>query len=147
MNTKTIAAIALIAVVGIGSAAVLMEQSARERSAAYLASKSASAPTSETVPVQTASPVAQDKPASATEACGVVGKYARTIMAHRQEGASMAEMMERSEKADPSIRSLSAGIIVMAFDRPRFSSQEYVDGAVSDFENEIYLECIKARMH
>lgn len=57
----------------------------------------------------------------------------------------MAALVEASEKGDASIRQLSTSIIVMAYDRPRFSSQEYVDAAVTDFENEIYLQCLKSR--
>jgi hypothetical protein len=96
--------------------------------------------------------ISETKPAEKTDsgaadiqACGAIGKLAKSIMERRQEGVSMNDMMQAGQNVDESIRTITKRIVIAAYELPRYSTQEVIDRTVSDFENEIYLECIKVR--
>jgi hypothetical protein len=75
-------------------------------------------------------------------------KTARAIMNSRQKGsASMSDMMERimATDAPAEIKKTIKPFVLAAYERPRFSTPEFVLKAEIDFENEAYLTCMSAR--
>lgn len=95
--------------------------------------------------------VAQSEPTTAdpeTEKaiCDTSAQLARSVMAARQRGASLQEMMSIDLFNDQSAHSgLAKQIAIAAYKQPRFSTPEYVDKAIQDFENDIYVTCLEAR--
>ncbi|KKW81549.1 hypothetical protein AAV96_03300 [Acinetobacter sp. AG1] len=79
--------------------------------------------------------------------CKSTSKTARVIMNSRQKGASMSDMMDRIMAVDTAveIKNIIKPFILMAYNKPRFSTPEYMLKAEVDFENEAYLTCMSAR--
>lgn len=75
---------------------------------------------------------------SPQETCKSYANLSKTIMGARQAGASMAEMMQIADGDK-----LQEEIIIEAFDKPRMNLEENRREMAVDFENEIYLQCIK----
>jgi hypothetical protein len=70
--------------------------------------------------------------------CEEVADLASTTMASRQSGAPMANVMSMSE--DPSFED----IVISAYERPRYTTQEHQQRAIQNFRDEWYLDCVKA---
>jgi hypothetical protein len=62
------------------------------------------------------------------------------LMEARQRGAAMSKAMETVEAGDE----LHRKMIIAAWDSPRYSTQEHQRRAIEDFENDVYLQCVKA---
>lgn len=57
----------------------------------------------------------------------------------------MAKAMEIiGQSENEAVRNLTQVMLVAAYERPRFNSQEFIDRAITDFESDMYLQCIKA---
>ncbi|OBU53826.1 hypothetical protein A9K69_08550 [Stenotrophomonas maltophilia] len=78
------------------------------------------------------------------ELCKSIGGYAKSVMDNRQNGVPMSEMMELAATGEGGVASAAQEIIVDAYDYPRMSVEENKATATRDFENKVYLECIKA---
>ncbi len=72
--------------------------------------------------------------------CEQFEQMARTIMDGRLSGVSMSAMM-----AVPGGSELSKLLIIEAYEKPKYSSEERKKEAISEFGNQIYLQCIKSR--
>ena len=81
---------------------------------------------------------AQDK---AAEQCELAVQIAEAIMQNRQAGTPISKMMEVADGNQAII-----GLILVAYDTPRFSTQEYQLQAVTDFSNEVGLACYKGQI-
>lgn len=81
--------------------------------------------------------------------CKSVSNTARTIMNRRQNGASMSDMMDGVMNTDTpmEIKEIIKPFVIAAYEKPRFSTPEYMLKAEVDFENEAYLTCMHARRH
>lgn len=81
------------------------------------------------------------------ETCKSIADLAGTIMKARQNGRDMSELMELVGKyfEDAEERKPYDRMVVLAYDSPRYSTEEYKNKAVSDFKNSVYLGCFKAR--
>ncbi len=75
---------------------------------------------------------------SMTEVCSQIANTARITMKARQVGVSMRSSMELT--TEPMI----IDIITDAYGHPAYSTQEYQDKAIQDFEDHWYLRCVKA---
>lgn len=85
---------------------------------------------------------AADRPElSDREMCELVARYAQRIMKARQIGVPMTEIMPTTD--DHATRETMEGLIILAYEHPRFSSEEYQQKAVTDFENDMFLSCLK----
>lgn len=72
--------------------------------------------------------------------CMQITELAGVIMTKRQNGVEILQFMEVLEAEgvkDPAFER----ILRLAYEKPRFTSSEYINQAVSDFKNEIYLLC------
>jgi hypothetical protein len=74
------------------------------------------------------------------ESCGNFGKVAKMIMEKRQSGASMAKMMEAITDIDNSVVEM---MIMSAYDRPRYSTEQMQQRTIEEFRDDVYLECVK----
>lgn len=82
--------------------------------------------------------------AFATSMCDQLGDLAKAIMSSRQSGVPMQEVMRIANKGkDDELARAVREMIVAAYEKPRFSSESNRDGAKVDFQNEVYLACIK----
>ncbi len=78
------------------------------------------------------------------ELCKKIGGYARSVMDNRQNGVPMSEAMDVIATATESVATAARQIIIEAYDYPRMSVEENKLSATTDFENKVYLECVKA---
>lgn len=71
--------------------------------------------------------------------CSSASKFAETVMVERQNGRSMAELIEAAEGND-----LLETIIISAYEEPRYGVENNKQQSVEDFRNKVYLQCAKA---
>lgn len=78
--------------------------------------------------------------------CSTMSELARNIALARHRNVPMREMMETADKSkDETARKLGHALISLAYERPRYSTEEFIQNDVRDFENEIFGMCLKAR--
>ena len=80
--------------------------------------------------------VAEEKQAS----CEDIAAVAESIMKSRQAGVPATKMIELT-KDTPLFKTLT----VMAYERPRYNTDEVQQRIIRDFTDDIYLECLTAR--
>jgi len=89
----------------------------------------------------------------AGDSCDSLAKIAKSIMGARQAGGSMADMIRIAESTcskDMTVdvcqafTKLQKGIVVAAFEVPRYETPENQQNAVTDFSNQEYLSCYKS---
>ncbi|MBA4757399.1 MAG: hypothetical protein H2052_03735 [Sphingosinicella sp.] len=61
----------------------------------------------------------------------------------RQQGVAMSEVLATIQTDDPDLKSLLRTLIVAAYEKPRFLTDENRENAVADFRNETELACWK----
>ena len=76
-----------------------------------------------------------------TDVCDGLNRMARSIMNARQSGMEMRQLIEvvRGNEASE----IAIEIIIRAYEMPRFSVEKNKQNAIKDFQNEIYLQCIR----
>ena len=67
--------------------------------------------------------------------CNFFGWQAEMIMEYRQDGVNMGDVIEKF----PSDKEL----VVSAYERPRFNTEENKRKSIQDFTNETILKCYK----
>ena len=72
------------------------------------------------------------------EMCKTISSLAEQIMTSRQAGLDMAEMYELSKDSK-----LGQSMVMMAFDKPLYSTEDYKRTEISKFKNLWFKECIK----
>lgn len=75
------------------------------------------------------------------EVCKELSFLSGTIMESRQEGVPMYDLMEIANQ-NPQLPIVKE-LVILAFEQPRYSVKSNQQDAVSEFQNEVYLECIK----
>lgn len=81
-----------------------------------------------------------DEPATG---CEVISRLAKSIMQARQSGVSMSEMMGIAAR-DEDFKALAEALVIDAYDSPRYSTDGMKQRSIEDFENNVFLQCIKA---
>lgn len=76
------------------------------------------------------------------DACAVVGKTAEGIMAGRQRGVIMSEMMQAIEPGE--FQELFRGLIIAAYDTPQYGTEEMQSKTVREFRNQAELSCYQS---
>lgn len=88
------------------------------------------------------SPVYADK---SHKACNTFQELSEHVMTARQYGAPMAKTMETMQQIeDTDIYNISKQIIITAYESPRFSNENSKEKIIVEFQNLVYLECVKA---
>ncbi len=82
---------------------------------------------------------AEDNQNDKLNLCKSLSSLAGTIMTNRQDGVDMVDMYELATS------SMAKTMVTMAFDRPKFSSEQYRQGEVSRFKNLWFRECVKRK--
>ena len=77
--------------------------------------------------------------------CKSISITAGSIMKARQSGYKMSELMDLFSRHDVSenVYITVKGLVVQAYDSPRFMHENNITKAIVDFENDVYLECTK----
>ena len=75
------------------------------------------------------------------DVCDELNNLARSVMNARQAGMEMRQLIEvvRGNEASE----VAIEIIIRAYEMPRFSVEKNKQNAIKDFQNEIYLQCIR----
>lgn len=76
------------------------------------------------------------------EVCSALGGAAKRAMESRQVGVSMEKLVESLPEEGPT-RKLLLDILIMAYEKPRYSTEKYRSESIKDFENLWYVQCIK----
>ena len=76
-----------------------------------------------------------------TDVCDQLNIMAELIMEMRQSGVEMRQLIRTVQ--DDEARELTIEIIIRAYEKPRFSVEKNKQNAIKDFQNEIYLQCIR----
>ena len=79
----------------------------------------------------------------AMEMCSSFKGMAEAIMTNRQDNLDMSKMIEVLMEQDEAIHEIGMAMIVDAYELPSYSSESNKKEAVSEFSNEVYLECFK----
>lgn len=77
--------------------------------------------------------------------CQSVGELAQTLMAARQSGVPMSKVMAVAKGDDEKAASLLRELVLLAYEKPRFSTAAYRTRAAVDFRDEVELSCWKAQ--
>lgn len=75
------------------------------------------------------------------DVCRDLGELAHTIMVARQNGVPMNEIVRIVGESD-----LAVGIVLDAYNQPRYSTEEFRDRAAADFRNDIEAFCYRVMM-
>ena len=84
--------------------------------------------------------IAQDDAAAKQRLCTNLGGLADAIMEYRQEGLPISAAMAALD-ADNPVDQAARGLILIAYDTPRFSGEEFQMRARANFRNEVELAC------
>lgn len=71
--------------------------------------------------------------------CTDLSELAEKYMTLRQQGVPMSDVMETAGDSR-----IIQGIVIDAYDSPRYSTERTKTRQRQDFRNDVYLECIKA---
>lgn len=78
--------------------------------------------------------------------CTSVSELAGSIMGARQSGASMSEMYDVANRTgDEAMADMQKNMILLAFDKPSYSTQEYRERAKTEFASRMFGLCLRAR--
>lgn len=88
---------------------------------------------------------AVEKQANIEKLCSSVSKYAKVIMTGRQLSMPITGMIERAEQSDnKAVREVNKIVIMSAYERPLWATDEYKEREIAEFSNEQYMQCITA---
>lgn len=76
--------------------------------------------------------------------CQQLGELAKGVMRNRQIGVNMSDMMKIADSGRPEGPVLR-NLIIMAYDKPQYSTDSMQASAIQEFANEIQLTCYKAQ--
>ena len=79
------------------------------------------------------------EPAPMSKYCPKIAELANAVMVARQNGSPMREIMEIAE-GEP----IMVSMITEAYGHSAYSTQEYQDRAIQEFEDQWYLRCVKS---
>ena len=80
-----------------------------------------------------------------TEGCEVFANLASSVMRARQAGVTLSDALAVSRKTDNvTVAELNTKLVLMAYDRPRYSTEGFKQREVDDFRNEVHMACIRA---
>ena len=79
------------------------------------------------------------------EMCDSLATAAGTTMDARQAGVPADKLFELADSFDGEVQVLLRGIIIKAFDTPRFKTEEYRREAITEFKNKTLVDCLKVR--
>lgn len=89
--------------------------------------------------------LASCNPVYADTLCSGQAELAEAVMKARQNGMSIVKSMKFADSVeDTGLRNAIKAIIEMAYSEQRYNSDEYKQKVITEFQNKIYLLCLKA---
>lgn len=85
------------------------------------------------------------------EFCRGIAKHAEFVMKARQDGVPAVDLYKGYEETKQYFTKPDAAmnmfdiLIREAYEEPRFASRTYIEKAVVEFQNKMYLECLKGK--
>ena len=84
-------------------------------------------------------------PAHAKPHCETIAGLAASIMNGRQNGMTLTESINISnESENEAVRNLSVALTMDAYEKPRYSTPEFRQREVVEFQNKVHLACLRA---
>ena len=78
-----------------------------------------------------------------TETCAHAADIAAAIMKGRQNGVPAAKMVKTiAPLFPPQSQRLGKDMILSAYQKPRYNGPDYIDRAVSDFSDSVFVSCM-----
>ena len=80
--------------------------------------------------------------------CEALSETAGSIMSARQAGVPLAQMMNMLTEKEPvgateKDKRYVEGLVLQAYEQPRFNTEDDKNNSINDFQNTIYLRCAK----
>ena len=87
------------------------------------------------------------QPVYAEDPCKVLEMFAGRVMERRQNGALMSDLIRIIDNGDyEEINDrMMKKIIVSAYDKPLYSTDDYKQKAILQFKNDIYMKCYRSK--
>lgn len=81
--------------------------------------------------------------------CRSVSKQGAVIMTLRQQGTSMPKIVRhiKAEAKSEKSKLLALKLAKAAYDKPKYTTQEYKEKAITTFANSIFQQCLKSDLH
>lgn len=85
---------------------------------------------------------------SNTAGCSDIGAVAAQIMENRQIGVPISQIMDAIMGAieDADSQAAYKEVVILAYEQPSYSTEEMRQSMVSEFRNQIELQCYKSGM-
>lgn len=74
--------------------------------------------------------------------CDAIGILAKSVMSARQGGVPMQDILSNGV-GSKKVSELTRLLAMAAYDQPRFSTEEHQERAITEFQNQMYLACLK----
>lgn len=81
----------------------------------------------------------------ADEVCTQLGGFAAAVMENRQIGVPLGESLAVLESEHKGTMKLLRFVVIKAYEQPRWYTEQSVQRAVEDFNNEMTLACLQAQ--
>jgi len=82
------------------------------------------------------------------ENCKVIAEFSETIMSLRQDNVDLIKIVDRCRKHFTKEKAeFLIDIAYIAYEMPRYYTEEMKHHAIMDFKNMMYLQCIKASIN
>lgn len=75
--------------------------------------------------------------------CPKIGEIAELIMGHRQEGTAISDLRAALGGVDGAVNEVAMQMILDAYEKPRYSTDENKLKAKADFRNDMELMCYR----
>lgn len=75
--------------------------------------------------------------------CEAMAFLAKQIMAVRQAGVPMTKAIELSKDNNETVEKISRLFVIAAYEEPAYGTKVMQEKAINEFENKMYLPCIK----
>lgn len=76
-------------------------------------------------------------------ACNSLAALAKSIMSSRQAGVPMTRAIELISTDNKQVADVSRKLVIAAYEEPAWGSKAMQEKATTEFQNKIYLPCIK----
>jgi hypothetical protein len=83
--------------------------------------------------------------AYASSVCEAVSSLARSTMNARQAGVPMSEIYENGVEESQSVSQVRKSLILIAYEKPKFSTERYKTEAAEEFASDVFRRCVVAR--
>ncbi|MBX7274617.1 hypothetical protein K2E96_01920 [Pseudomonas sp. ERGC3:05] len=76
-------------------------------------------------------------------ACNAMATLAKSVMESRQSGMPMTKAIGLINSENKEVANLTRKLVIAAYEEPAWNSKALQEKATNDFQNRIYLPCIK----